>query len=168
MQPAASSERPPQPPDIAPRLRLSVAQRIGIPLIALIPVLALLRVFGESRATWVDQRGPLLATAHGPARLRYRQRMTLDVSVANRSSATVNDVRVRIDSSYLDRFTGVSLSPHASPDGWVYFGSLPPAASVQLTVALQGDRTGAIRGAAVVTDAQGDTARLPLKSTVFP
>jgi hypothetical protein len=163
-----NSQRPPEPPDIVPRLRLSVAQCIGIPLIALVPLVALARVFGESMVERADQRGPLLVSARVPARLHYRQRMTLDVSVANRSDAVVNDVRVRVDSSYLDGFSGVALAPQAAPDGSVYFGSLAPAASVRLTVTLEGDRTGTIHGATVVTDARGDTARIPLASTVFP
>lgn len=168
MPTAASAQRPPEPPDVVPSLRLSVAQWVGIPLLALVPLVALAGVFGESKAERVDRHGPLLASANVPTRFRYRQRLTLEVSVANRSNAPVSDVRVRVDSSYLDRFSNVSLSPHALPDGSVAFGSLTPAASVLLAVTLEGERSGVIRGAAVVTDAQGDTVRIPLKSTVFP
>lgn len=165
---SAVTPLPPQPPDTEARVRLSLAQRIGLPLMALVPVLALAGVFGERQARREDARGPLLISAQVPTRLRYRQRTTLELSVTNRGVATLNDVRVRIDSSYLDRFSNVSLSPSASPDGAVRFGSLRPKESVRLTVTLEGERTGALHAAAIVSDAEGDTARVALASIVFP
>jgi hypothetical protein len=145
-----------------------VRQRFGLPILLLVPLLALAGVFGEALTQRTDRRGPLLVGASVPVRFRYRQRMTLHVSVANRSSGIVNDVRVRIDSTYLDHFSGVSLSPHASADGAVAFGSIAPNESALLTVTLEGERAGTVRGSARVTDAAGDTVRVPLTSTVFP
>ncbi|HEY2065631.1 MAG TPA: hypothetical protein VGG84_06700 [Gemmatimonadaceae bacterium] len=168
MATAANSQRPPEPPHVTPAIRLSVAQSVGIGLIALLSLLGLAGLFGESMVRRVDRHGPLTVSASVPARLRYRQRMTLQVSVANRGNETMSDVRVRIDSSYVDRFSAVVLSPQASPDGVVRFGSLGAGQSVMLAVTLEGDRSGAIGGSALVTDAQGDTVRVPLTSTVFP
>jgi hypothetical protein len=135
---------------------------------ALVPLLALAGFFGERRERQQDARGPLLVSARVPTRLRYRQRMRLDLSVTNRGAGVMDDVRVRIDSSYLDRFSGVSLSPEPSPDGAVRFGSLAPHESVRLTVTLEGERAGTHRGTATATDASSDTARVSLTSTVFP
>jgi hypothetical protein len=159
---------PPQPPDQPSRLRLSRSQWVGLPLMALVPVLALAGAFGERRERRQEAHGALLVAAHLPTRLRYRQRMTLDVSVTNRGGTSLDDVRIRVDSAYLDRFSGVSLSPSVSPDGGVAFGSLAARQSVRLSVTLEGDRAGAIRGTALVTDAEGDSVRVPLSSIVFP
>lgn len=115
-----------------------------------------------------DARGALLVSAQVPTRLRYGQRMTMRFSVTNRGPAALNDVRIRIDSAYLDRFNTVSLSPSASPDGWVRLGSLGSHESVRLTASIEGERAGAHRGTAIATDAEGDTARIALASTVFP
>jgi len=43
-------ERPTQPPPLRPRPRLSRAQRIGLPVMLLIPILALANFFGERRS----------------------------------------------------------------------------------------------------------------------
>jgi hypothetical protein len=159
---------PPQPPDTQSRLRLSRAQRIGLPVMALVPLLALAGFFGERMEQRRDLRGPLLVSAQVPTRLRYRQRMTLELSVTNRGAAAVHDVRVHVDSSYVDRFSGVSFSPQASPDGSVRFGTLAPSESGRLAVTLEGEHVGVVRGAAIATDAAGDTARVALASAVFP
>jgi hypothetical protein len=165
---SALPPQPPQPPGQRARLRLSAAQYVGVPLMALVPVLALAGVFGERRELRQDVHGGLLLSARVPTRFRYRQRMTLEVSVTNRGSDSLGDVRVRLDSTYLDRFSSVALSPHASPDGVVRFGALGPQQTDRLTVTLEGERAGALRGVAVATDAAGDTARVTLASTVFP
>lgn len=159
---------PPQAPDIAPRVHFSVAQRIAFLVLVLIPLLSLAGAFGERMSETHGERGALLVHAAVPARLRYRQRMTLDITVLNRSGRAIDDVRVHIDSTYLDRFSAVSISPLLSPDGAVHFGIIGPASSVLMTATLEGDRSGMIRGDAIVTDAQGDTVRLPLGSRVFP
>jgi hypothetical protein len=125
-------------------------------------------LFGERRDMLAAARGPLLLRAHVPTRFRYRQRMTLELSVTNRGPSAVDDLRVRIDSSYLGRFSAVTLSPLAAPDGAVHAGTLAPGASTRLTVTLEGDQFGAIRGAAIATDAAGDTAHVALRTTVFP
>jgi hypothetical protein len=135
---------------------------------ALVPVLALAGVFGERREARQDAHGRLLLSARVPTRFRYRERMTLDVSVTNRGPDSLDDVRVRLDSAYLGRFGNVALTPHASPDGVVRFGALGPRESGRLTVTLEGERAGALRGLATATDAAGDTARITLASTVFP
>jgi hypothetical protein len=165
---SATPPLPPPPPEWKARLHLSAAQRVGLPLMALVPILALAGFFGERRERRQDAHGPLLVSAQVPTRFRYRQRMTLELSVTNRGTTGLDDVRVRIDSSYLDRFSGVALSPNPSPDGSVRFGSLGPRESVRLTVTLEGERAGTHRGAARVIDADGDTARVALASTVFP
>lgn len=133
-----------------------------------IPVLAITGVFGERRDTVRQARGALVVTAQIPTRFRYRQRMTLDVSVANAGPSVLEDVRVRIDSTYLDRFSSVEISPQVSPDGVVRFGTLPPRTSARLSVSLDGERAGVSRGIAAATDALGDTARVVLASVVFP
>jgi hypothetical protein len=135
---------------------------------ALVPLLALAGVFGERGEHRQALGGALLVSARVPTRLRYRQRMTLEMTVTNRGAAAVHDVRVRIDSSYLARFSNVALSPNPLPDGAVQFGTLAPQESVRLTVTLEGERAGTHRGAAIATNAEGDTARVALASTVFP
>lgn len=163
-----TSLRPPAPPAVPQKLRLSRAQWIGLPLIVVIPVLALAGVFGETVAERADRHGPLVARASVPVRIRYRQRMTLELNVENRGNQALTDVQVRIDSSYLDRFSGVSLSPAASPDGAIRLGPVRAREAIRVAVTLEGDRFGVTEATAHVTDAQGDTVRLPLATLVFP
>lgn len=160
---------PPQPrAGTPPRIRLTALQRVGLPLLALVPLLAMGGLFGERRDMLAAADGSLLVRAHVPTRFRYRQRMTLELSVTNRGPSAVEDLRVRIDSSYLDRFSAVTITPFAAPDGAVHAGALAVGASTRLTVTLEGEDFGAIRGDAIATDAAGDTAHVALRSTVFP
>ncbi len=168
LPPPDRSTSPPREPETQPRLRPSRGQRVGLPLMALTPLLALVGFFGERRAQVQAGRGFLLVSAQVPTRFRYRQRMSLELNVTNRGSATVHDVRVRIDSAYLDRFSAVTLVPHVSPDGSVPLDSLAGRETRRVTVTLEGERAGAIRGTAVAADAEGDSARIVLASTVFP
>jgi hypothetical protein len=159
---------PPEPPAGKSRLRLSRAQRFGLPLMALLPLLAVAGVFGNRDERREAAHGPLLVTARVPSRFRYGERTTVDVSVSNRGASSLSDIRVRIDSAYLDRFIEVAVTPDISPDGVVRLGDLAPHESVRLRATLQGDRAGAHRGIAIVSDAAGDTVRVALASTVFP
>lgn len=134
----------------------------------LVPLLALGGVFGERREGRATARGPLVVHAQVPTRFRYRQRMTLDLSVTNRGRATIDDVQVRLDSAYLARFSNVSVAPSPGSDGAVQLGRLAGGASVRIAVTLEGERAGAHLGTVVTTDAAGDTARLAVTSTVFP
>lgn len=103
-----------------------------------------------------------------PTRFRYRQRMTLELAVSNRGAASIDDVRVRIDSAYLDRFSNVTLTPPVGADGGVRLGALQAGQTARMTATLEGEDAGTHRGVAVVTDAAADTARVALASIVFP
>jgi hypothetical protein len=166
--PKPADAQPPSAPHQISRLRLATGQRIGLSLMALVPLLALVGVFGERRESREAAHGSLVLRAEEPTRLRYRQRMTLDLSVANRGTAIVDDVRVRLDSSYLARFSNVSITPSTGPDGAVSLGALAPGGSARLAVTLEGERSGTHHGLATATDAAGDTTRLMLTATVFP
>lgn len=134
----------------------------------LIPVLALAGVFGERDTSAERSVGSLLVAMKSPTRLRYRQRMTLSMSVTNRGAQLVDDVRVRLDSVYLGRFSSVVIAPAASPDGLVSLGTLLPSSSARVTVTLEGERAGGVRGETMTFDARGDTVRLPLATRIFP
>lgn len=159
---------PPDPPSHHRRLSLSRAQRFGLPVLMLIPLLALAGVFGERDTSVQRTRGTLLVAVRSPARLRYRQRMTLALSVSNRGTGPLADVRVRFDSAYLGRFSGVVIVPQASADGSVWLGTLMPSSSAGVSVTLEGERAGRARGGVTAVDARGDTVRLPLATFVFP
>ncbi len=162
------SERPAQPPLLRARPRLTRAQRLGLPLILLIPLLALAGFFGEGRSAADAIAGDMHVVANVPTRFRYRQRMTLDVAVTNVGRRALDSVRAYIDSAYLARFSDVLVEPTPSASGVVALGSIPPGQSVWLRATLDGDRSGSIHGQLLVWTARGDSARVPLTSVVFP
>ena len=73
----------PQPPDIEKRWVFRTVQKLGVPLIVLIPLLALFGLFGESsRTVSASGAAPALEITY-PTRLRYNMTSPLVVSVAN-------------------------------------------------------------------------------------
>ncbi len=135
---------------------------------ALIPLLALAGAFGERRQPIRSERGGLLLRGLIPSRLRYRQHMTLDISVTNRGPLETRAVSLRADTAYLNRFSNVSISPAIQPDGAIPLGDLPPGASGRATISLEADRVGVAHGALTVTTAAADSVSVSFQTLTFP
>jgi hypothetical protein len=102
--------RPPQPPPVDRRFVLS-RHAIGASLLAILPVLALLGLFGESQATRTEGDDAALVTVEFPERFRYKQLQWVEIRVENTSSEAIPLVVVTVDSGYLDRFSEVAFVP---------------------------------------------------------
>lgn len=101
----------PQPPEINKQLTFRVAQKIGIPLLFLIPLLAIFGVFGTSKATVRDQGQTLALETTYPTKLRFKTIAPLVVRVTNLTAQTVPTVTVAFDQEYLSAFSNVAFQP---------------------------------------------------------
>ena len=104
----------PQPPSIQRLLLFKKTQLIGVPLIILIPVLALLGVFGESFETTRQTGDTFAVEITYPARFRYKMIDTMMVTVENVSAQAVPTVTVAFDAAYISQFSTVSFTPSVS------------------------------------------------------
>jgi hypothetical protein len=124
----------------SPRIRLTRKQWIGVPVLALVPILALLGVFGDRQKTIAITSPSLGITINYPERMRYRQSELLEISVLNRGQRALDTVLVSVDTSYLSRFIGVRGTPPPTTDFSVPLFDVHPGESRLLSVELTGNR----------------------------
>lgn len=156
-------------PDTPRRFRLHGYQWVGIPLLFLVPVLALLGVFGE---TWerVEALGADLALEVRYAdRYRYKQINTVEAWVENRSGARLDTVVVAFDEAYARQFSTLMFIPSPTEPFEVELYGLAPGERRLIWAELQAERygrhTGALRAHAA---GRADTTSVTLSTLVFP
>ncbi|MBK8020786.1 MAG: hypothetical protein IPK19_04985 [Chloroflexi bacterium] len=145
-----SSSSPPQPPQIARRLEFYPVQVIGLLLIIVIPVLALLGVFGASYAHEQRASADLEIEIDYASRLRYKTLENLHVSVRNLTNQTVSILTLRFGGSYIDQFSSVVFTPSVEQiaDGYyeVLLSDIRPGETRTVTVEIKGERYGLHQG----------------------
>ena len=161
-----TDDKPPAAPKTATRISLTAKQIVGIPLIAAVPLLAVLGVFGERATTTVVRSGNIEASVTFPTRIRYRQVESLHVEIRNMSRDSI-DALVRFDTAYVTRFSSVHFEPALSSAYVVPVTRLAPGASGLVSVEFSGDQYGRHRGNIIVV-ANGDSVSVPIATVVFP
>lgn len=158
---------PSQAPPVSPHVSLSLRQWIGLPLIAAVPILTILGVFGE-RATQVSARSIALDVhVTYPVRFRYRQVQSLRVSVRNVSPDTLDSVSVSFDTAYIQRFSSVRFDPAIFSAYVARISKLAPGSTGSVFVELWGEQYGRHLGRVTITT-RGDSVDIPLSTFVFP
>lgn len=163
---------PPAPPPFPRQIRLRPVQWIGIPLLMLIPLLAIFGLFGESFKTVQAGNEMLDVKVTYPARFRYQMYDSLEVTVRNLSPQPLSVVEVRFAKSYIDQFDNVDFTPQAEAlkDGY-YIVELHDVAAQQaqaVNVNLQADKAGRHVGEIVLSGVGTQPAVLNVVTWVFP
>jgi len=158
---------PPRAPSIEPRIQLSWKQRIGFPIMVVIPILALFGVFGESQTRARATSASLDMMVSYPSRFRYRQVQSLHVTVRNLSSTVADTVKVAFDTAYISRFSSVRFEPAPKAAYTVDLTDLKPSDSRLISVELWGQVYGNHRGTIVARHGT-DSAMVHLRTLVFP
>lgn len=104
----------PQPPQIEKKWTFKKVQLIGMPVIFLIPLLAILGLFGASSTTASASGERFAVEINYPARYRYKMSNPLTVRLENLAAQTVPTVTVSFDRDYIAAFSAVSFTPAAS------------------------------------------------------
>jgi hypothetical protein len=158
---------PPEPPEHDRRLELAWPQLIGVPLIALVPVLAIAGVFGEHWTTRSAESARVGVTVEFPDRLRARPSKAMTVAVQNRSSVLLDTVEVIFDSTYVGRFMEVAFIPEARDAYVVTLTDIPAGATSRVHVELASDRVGRHAGRVSVRT-RDDSVAIDVRTIVFP
>jgi len=158
---------PPTSPPTRRRIAFTGKQRIGIPLLALIPVLALLGVFGERSTAIAARSASLAVSVQYPVRFRYRQTEPLEIVVRNLSPRVIDTILVSVDTAYLTRFAGVRITPEAKSAFVVPLTGFKPGEQRLVASELQGERYGRHSGRIIVS-APNDSVIVKLRTLVFP
>jgi hypothetical protein len=158
---------PPRLPDLPRRVRLYPGQWVGIPLLMLLPVLAVFGVFGETRGS-ADATGDVIRVeVDYPRRLRAGKWSEVQVRIRNVSGAVLNDVAVTFDASYLDHFSRLTFTPPPTLPHAVELSELHPGATATVRLEFEGDRPWWGRGRIGVAHA-GDTAAVFISTFTYP
>lgn len=162
----------PQPPQITRGLSFEKYQLIGVPLLVLLPALALWGVFGVSWATTKAAAEGLDAEVTYPERIRYRMHRELEVTVRNTGGKPLPVVVVSFDRSYISAFSQVQFTPSArniTDEGYeVQLNDIPPGGERRVSASLQADDYGRHGGWVTVEARGGGRSRLPVTTIVFP
>jgi hypothetical protein len=158
---------PPRLPDLPRRVRLYPGQWIGIPLLVLMPVLAIFGVFGETRSK-VDATGAAVRLeVDYPTRLRDGKWSEVQVRIRNASGDVLDDVTVTFDDAYLRHFARVTFTPVLSLPLAVELNDLQPGETSVVRVEFHGNRPWRGRGRIAATH-RGDTAAVLISTFTFP
>jgi hypothetical protein len=145
---------------------------LGLGLLALVPLLSLLGVFGPARETAGATGDGLALSVSYPTRLRYFTFSSAQVTVQNVSGQALPELTVEIDRSYLEAFGEVALSPVpetiTAEVFEVTFDEVPPGEARVVLISL---RAQGLLGHAGQVSAQAEgagEARVTLRTFVFP
>jgi hypothetical protein len=160
--------QPPEPPELPRHLRLYRSQWIGVPLLMLVPVLALLGVFGESRARTGAAGAGLELEIDYPIRIRTGQRTGIDVTVRNRSTASAERLTVVFDTAYFQRVADVRFIPPTSAAFEVSLPPLAPGAEELVRVEFDAEQLWRQAGWIGVRPNEGDATSARIRTFIFP
>ena len=163
----AGPDRPPEAPEIERRISLTAKQRMGLPLLAAVPLLALLGLLGEQSRTVHAASASFTVDVTYPLRFRYRQIQPLRVSVRNTWRDTIDTARVSFDTAYISRFSSVRFDPSVTSAYVVPITHLTPLASGLASVELWGERYGMHHGTITVSTST-ESITVGIATFVFP
>ncbi len=165
------SPQPPQPPPFERRTQIPAIQMVGIPLLLLLPVLALVGVFGHATDSATTSNDVLALEVTYPTRTRHNLAAELVVEVGNLSAEPIT-VTLDLDRSYLDRFAEHVFLPEAQevrPDVYrVEVSDIPPGEARIVRVGLRAEQYWRLAGQATASLDGSSPVSVPLRTWVYP
>lgn len=163
------SPSPPAPPEIRHRLAMPRRQWIALALIAIVPVLALLGVFGITRDRASATSGALRLEVDYPSRLRHKVLDRIELLVTNVGPHVIDSAEVAIDTAYLAHFSDVTVTPTPPERAFVVpVAGLAPGGHVTIVVQVRAEGPGRHTGTLEARRPRSAGARVPVATLVFP
>lgn len=160
-------QEPPKAPTIPAKIRLNRSEKMGLPFLFLLPVLAVAGAFGPATEVVEGQTSSVGWSAEYPSRLRFQNSERLNVRVQNRSQVTLAQVKLAFDPNYIHAFTTVAFDPAPSKSYEVELQNLAPGESRLVSVQLAAEQYGPHKGWIALSDGQ-EAARANLSTFIFP
>lgn len=164
---------PPSPPQVPAHVSIGRVQAIGVPLLALLPAVALTGLLGEreEHAGSVSAGGVSLQVDY-PAVLRFRTLHELRITVANQGDTPMPMTTLQIDHSYLRAFTRLQTTPKVdvvTPQHHeVTLGPLAPGEARRVVATLEADNYGRHAGRVRLTAQPGSDVAVDVSTLVLP
>jgi len=157
----------PEPPPSRRRIVFTGRQRVGIPIMVLIVLLAITGQLGEHRTTAQASNARLALAVSYPDRIHYRQQMPMTLTVRNLAAEARDTIVVSLDTAYAQAFLVLSVMPSLARAYDVALTGMGPGESRIITLQVAGEDAGRARGSVIVRSG-ADTLRLPLSTFIFP
>lgn len=158
---------PPAAPEIARALRLTTLQKIGLPVLFIIPILALFGVFGERFAIRAASGSGVAARVSYPDRIHYRQTMPLRIMVWNASTRAADSIMISLDPEFMRAFSAISITPAATRAYTIVLRHVKPGERRVISGDVAGERYGRSDGNVRVAGIAGELC-IPVATFVFP
>lgn len=160
-------DEPPSPPRIPPKVHLHRSEKLGMPFLFILPVLALMGVFGPKTDVAHGRSGAIEWSAEFPARLRFENADRLIVRIQNRGQVPLPETRLTFDPTYLHAFAAVTFDPAPDTPYSIAIRNVEPGESRLVSVQLTADEYGAHQGW-ISLSAGGTETRIELSTFIFP
>jgi hypothetical protein len=160
-------DEPDELPVMKRRLHFGGWQLAGLALVALIPVLAMFRVFGAGQTFATAQSGVLSVAVDYPSRIRFGSAEAITLLVTNTGGSPADTVLVRFDSNYVARFSEPQFTPAPVRAYEVELTGMASGESRRVVFAFYAADYGRHRGY-VAASRRGDIARVLISTFVLP
>jgi hypothetical protein len=152
--------------------QFNLLQAIGMPLLMLLPILALLGGFDE-RFTAANASGATVEMqVDYPVHLRYRTSQSIGVRLHNISEQPIPAITVRFGRTFMDQFSHIVFMPNVDTiteeTYEVEIRDVPPGATRYVTVEIQGERYGRHRGVITAEPESGEEVQVQVETLIFP
>jgi hypothetical protein len=148
-----SQPQPESPPPLKRRWMFHRTQALGVPLLAVLPLLAISGAFGPSTDKVHAQGNGLRIEAEAPTRMRYKTTERLRLRVTNLGDATARPT-LFLEHAYLEAFTKVVAhpAPRAIQNGQLVFdvGPLAGGSTAEVAIQLEAEKYGRVPGFAAL------------------
>lgn len=168
---ASAGSQPPQPPDFERRFQLFTYQKVAIPLLLLIPLLALFGVFGETSATAASHTESLTLEIGYPDRMHSGMGNEVQIQVINTGTQDLATVEVAVPQSYLASFDHLQFTPDVTQitneAAVIVLHDLTAGSSQFILIRFDGHWVGSHEGEVVVRSESAEV-RAKIRTFVFP
>lgn len=165
-------QKPPEPPEIKRKFQFYLIQWIGVPLLMVIPILALFGVFGESFQKANASNAEFDMTVEYPSRFRYKMTNPVEVSLTNKSSRPIQNLTVDFEHSYISKFSEVQFTPQpkeVTGDSYkIELTEIMPGETRRVSASLQGEHYGSHQGFVRAKSESGSGSEVQMETFIFP
>jgi hypothetical protein len=164
--------QPPQPPAVGRRLHLYHYQIIGLPILIMIPILALVGVLSQQDATITAASADFDVTIEYPTRCFYRMSSTIELSIRNTSAESMSAIKVSLERSYMRAFDSIQFIPDSvtlTEGAYIIeLNNVSPGETRRISIAYEPKRYWQHQGNLNISADGAAPVEIPLQTFVFP